>query len=61
MLGRKTFERHVERRVSSSGEDVGVNVASVFGLLGVLLNARIEDRDCGVCVVRKAWRQLRHT
>lgn len=61
MLGRKTFERHSERSVSRPEEDVGVNVASVFDLLGLLLNHRIEDRDRVVCVIRKACRQLRHT
>jgi len=45
MLGRKTSERHVDRSASSSGEDVGVNVASVFDLAGVLLNARIDDGE----------------
>jgi len=60
MLGRKTSERHVERRASSSGEEVGVNVASVFDLPRVLLNHRIEVGVRSVCDDFRARRQLRH-
>lgn len=60
MLGRKTSERHVARSASSSGDAVGVKVARVFDLPGVLLNDRVEGCVCRVPENLNACRQLRH-
>lgn len=62
MLGRKIWVRHRDRSASSSGDSVGVNVASPLKRDGVVLKD-LGARECRWDGLEDliACKQLRHT
>lgn len=63
MEGRNTSFRHELSNASSSGDEVGVNVASVFAKDRLLLNCLAWSRDRRMCKesALRVFLQLRQT